>query len=86
MPWRVRIAHRADRDLARVPPTEARRVLAAIHRAALDPGSAQLTKPEGSGNRWRLRVGNRRVLLELDDHAGLIIVTRVLDRRDAYRR
>lgn len=86
MPWRVRIAHRADRDLARLPATEARRMLDAIDRAALDPGSAQLAKLEGGGNRWRLRVGSRRVLLELDNRAGVLVVTRVLDRRDAYRR
>ena len=86
MPWRLRIAHRAERDLARLPPEEARRVLDTLDRAALDPGSAQLAKLEGGGNRWRLRVGSRRVLLDLDNRAGLITVTRVLDRRDAYRR
>ncbi len=86
MPWRIRIAHRAERDLARLPPTEARRVLDAIHGIALNPGSAQLAKLEGGGNRWRLRVGTWRVLLDLDNRAGLITVTRVLDRRDAYRR
>jgi mRNA-degrading endonuclease RelE of RelBE toxin-antitoxin system len=50
------------------------------------PGAAHLAKLAGSENRWRLRVGARRVLLDLDNRAGLIVVTRVLDRRDAYRR
>jgi len=86
MPWRIRIAHRADRDLNRMPPNEARRVLDAVNRAALDPASAHIAKLEGDGNRWRLRIGSWRVLLELDNRAGFITVTRVLDRRDAYRR
>ena len=86
MPWGYQLTRPALRDLDRLPHDQRARVIAAIERAALDPAGADLIKLEGGGNRWRLRVGTWRVLLDLNNRAGLITVTRVLDRRDAYRR
>jgi mRNA-degrading endonuclease RelE of RelBE toxin-antitoxin system len=48
-------------------------------------GALDVTKLGGGGNRWRLRVGRWRVLLELDNAAGAITIARVVDRKDAYR-
>jgi len=46
------------------------------------PGSRKLTGLEG----YRLRVGDFRVLYEVDDAAQRVVVYRVMARSDAYRR
>jgi len=40
---------------------------------------------EGSLRDWRLRIGNYRVIYEIDDDARRVIVLRVKHRREAYR-
>lgn len=85
MPWRLYVAPRAEKDLARLPLAEREAVRAALRRLMNDFGSTDVTKLAGGGNRWRLRVGRWRVLLVLDNADGLISVLRVLDRKDAYR-
>ena len=54
-------------------------------RLAQDVGSADIRKLSGRTGEWRMPVGRWRVMLELDNRAGLIVVTRILARRDAYR-
>jgi mRNA interferase RelE/StbE len=34
---------------------------------------------------WRIRVGNYRVIYQIDDARRLVVVTRIGDRRDVYR-
>jgi mRNA-degrading endonuclease RelE of RelBE toxin-antitoxin system len=58
---------------------------AALDRLLGDFGSVDVTKLAGGGNRWRLRVGRWRALLELDNESGTILVTRVVARKDACR-
>ena len=55
----------------------------AIDRMSADPSSVDLAKL--SGDQWRVRVGRWRIIVELDNHDGLIIVTSVLARKDADR-
>jgi mRNA interferase RelE/StbE len=84
MPWTLRISSRAEKDLAGLPLAERRAVRAAIERAVANPRGADLKKLSGHDNRWRLRVGRWRVLLAFDNRLGVMTVTRVLDRKDAY--
>lgn len=83
MPWRVEVGRRARRDLAAMDPETRRSIGQALVRLANDPSGADLKKP--SDGRWRLRIGQWRAILELDNQAGLMTVVRVVNRRDAYR-
>ncbi len=83
MPWSLRISPRAEEDLAGLPLAERRAVRAAIERWRIHAGQT-LKKLRGHDNRWRLRVGRWRVLLAFDNRLGVMTVTRVLDRKDAY--
>jgi mRNA interferase RelE/StbE len=85
MPWRLYVAPQAEKDLARLPLADRQAVRRALERLADDFGSVDVTKLAGRGNRWRLRVGRWRVILDLDNSAGQLTVVRVLDRKDAYR-
>jgi len=84
-PWSVEFERRANRDLERLDPQVKQRVLAAIDRLADSPRSAALRKLKGRAES-RLRVGDWRVILELDIAARTIVIQRVLPRGRAYER
>ena len=84
-PWSVEFERRADRDLGRLDPQVRQRVLAAIERLASHPRSAELRRLRGRAES-RLRVGDWRVIVELDIPARTIIIQRVLPRGRAYDR
>jgi mRNA interferase RelE/StbE len=83
--WRVEYARRAEKDIARLDAPIRRRVIAALGELAADPHGRQLRKLAGREG-WRLRVGDWRVLLKLDENAQAIGVQRVLPRGRAYER
>lgn len=62
-----------------------RRIIAAIQLLADDPRPAGCKKLVGSQRDWRIRVGEYRVLFEIDDTEQIVRVMRVRHRRDAYR-
>jgi len=60
-------------------------VLSAIGRLADDPRSAEVRRLKGRAES-RLRVGDWRVIVELDVAARAIIIERILPRGRAYDR
>ncbi len=84
-PWRVELTRTAQRDLRRLDPPVRQRVEQALRAVATDPHQAgQLRKLTGTPE-WRLRVGDWRALVLLDEEQRVIQVTRVLPRGRAYR-
>lgn len=84
-PWRVELTRTAQRDLRRLDPPIRTRVQEALRTLAEDPQRAgQLRKLTGAPE-WRLRIGNWRALVLLDEPQRTIQVTRVLPRGRAYR-
>jgi mRNA interferase RelE/StbE len=56
----------------------------AIERLATDPRPRNCKKlKERTG--WRIRVGDYRVIYEIDDRAKTVVVMRVRHRSDVYR-
>ena len=50
-----------------------------------EAGRGDVRKLQGRQSQWRLRVGDWRVILILNDPIGVIGVLRVLHRRESYR-
>lgn len=46
------------------------------------PGCKKL---KGGDNEWRIRVGDYRIVYEVDDAAKTVDVTRIAHRREAYK-
>lgn len=84
-PWSVEFERRADKDLERLDPPIRERVFSGLERLASDPHSAGLRKLSGRPES-RLRVGDWRVIVELDVAQRTIVVLRVLPRGRAYDR
>jgi mRNA interferase RelE/StbE len=84
MSYRILILRRAQKELAQVPGGSYEHARDAIRALATDPrpsGCLKLTGREG----WRIRVGDYRVIYEIDDHAQVVTVLHVGHRRDVYR-
>ena len=84
-PWAIRFESGAEKDMGRLDPPAARRVIAALDRLLARDQSIDLRRLQGS-DEWRLRVGDWRVRLRLDFDARTVIVVRVLPRGRAYER
>jgi mRNA interferase RelE/StbE len=84
-PWRVEVKQRARKDLTRLDMPVRRRVVEAARKLAEDPHSGALRKLTGRPES-RLRVGDWRVLITLDEDTRTVQVQRVLPRGRAYDR
>ena len=83
MLYHVEILPTARRDLREMPSRDAERVLARLDR--LSEGlSGDVKRLQGFTIGYRLRVGDYRVLFDLDGER--VLVQRVRHRREAYER
>jgi mRNA interferase RelE/StbE len=83
--YRVIVKPSAERDIGRLPkPVQARVVerLAQIERDPRWPGSTKLV---GTKQTYRTRVGDWRIIFQIDDTARVVFVTTVAHRGDVYR-
>ena len=90
MAWRIELDALAERELDRIDPQNARRILAFLHGrlAGLeDPRSiGEALKGPTLGTFWKYRVGDYRIISRIEDGAVVILVVRIGNRKDVYRR
>ena len=82
--YRLEVSHAAHRQIRRLPAQTQERVNSTIARLAENPrppGAKKLTARDG----YRVRVGDYRVLYQVDDGAKVVIIYRVMARGDVYR-
>jgi mRNA interferase RelE/StbE len=86
MSYDLFILKRAQRELSHQLPTEDyERVKDAIRRLGENPKSRDAKKLKGRAG-WRIRVGNYRVIYELQEEKKTVIVLHVGLRRNVYER
>ncbi len=89
MVWRVELDPAAERELDKLDPQAARRILAFLHGrvAVLDnPRSiGEALKGSKLGELWKYRVGDYRIISSIEDGALRILVVRIGNRREVYR-
>ena len=83
--YRVEIARSAAKDLRGIDPKWIPRIVAAIETLESDPRPAGCKKLVGSDHTYRLRIGDYRVVYDIQDDALIILVVRIRHRRDVYR-
>jgi len=83
--YEVYLEHAAERDLKRLPVKLFHRLIDQIKKLAKKPRPAGCRKITGTKNDWRIRVGDYRVIYEIDEGAKMIRVMRVRYRREVYR-
>ena len=82
----IELNRTAARELEDLDSRLGRRILASIESLSLQPRPRGSRKLVGSENSYRLRVGQYRVLYQIDDEEKLISVVAVGHRRHVYRR
>ncbi len=88
MTWTIDYTEAASKQLRKLDKTAARRILLYMDEriAALDnPRSMDKALTGPLGEFWRYRVGDYRVICDIQDHAVRILVVQLGNRRDIYR-
>jgi mRNA interferase RelE/StbE len=80
----------AQKELKKLDSQTARRILKFVHDRIAPLDNARLigealTGPE-LGSYWKYRVGDWRIIAEIQDQALRVIVVRIGNRREVYRR
>ena len=87
MKYAFRWREKAIRQLRAVPQSTALTILRALSPLGDDPrrSDASITKMVGHDDRYRLRVGDYRVIYEIRDGQLIILIVGVGHRREIYR-
>ena len=87
MKYAFRWRERAVRQLRAIPQTAALTILGALTPLGDDPRrpDADIKKLAGYTDRYRLRVGDYRVIYEIVDEQLIILIVGIGHRREAYR-
>ena len=86
MAYQLKILPSATRRLARLKKKDRTHITQKISALAENPRPPGVKKLRGLANRWCIRAGDYRVIYDIQDEILLVIVIRVGDRRDSYRR
>lgn len=82
---RLEITATAEKDLAALDIKTQKRLKSALDKLIANPQSVDLKKLKGKPERWRLRVGDWRIILMLQREKRIIYVLCIKHRREAYR-
>jgi mRNA interferase RelE/StbE len=83
--YKLEVKNIAIKELSKIRPDIGVKLLSAIESLASIPRPRQSHKLHSSNNSYRLRVGDYRVLYQIDDDSRQIMVYHVGHRRDVYR-
>jgi mRNA interferase RelE/StbE len=90
MAWRIEFERNAEKELTKLDPRVVQRILLFLHQriASLEnPRSiGEALKGSKLGEFWKYRVGDYRVIAHIEDRTLQILVIRVGNRGDIYRR
>lgn len=84
MTYKLSIRRKAQKQLAKLPPIDYKKVKQAILDLAQNPrppGSKKLKGRDG----WRIRQGDYRIIYEIQDNQMIVIVLDIGHRKDIYR-
>ena len=85
MSYKVTVSKVAQRQWHRLPANTQARIGKALLALEEDPRPTGVVKLKGAANRWRIRVGNYRVIYRIDDDGALVVALVIAHRREAYR-
>jgi len=84
MAYEVLLRTQARKEFLALPPDIAKKITQAFHTLEQTPRSPKAIKLSG-GDSYRLRVGDYRILYDIDDSTRKVIAFRIKHRREVYR-
>ena len=82
--YQIEITNTAHHQLRQLSPVNLQRVHEAIEQLSRNPRPNGVKKLKGEVDFYRARIGNYRILYEINDAARLISIERVMSRENAY--
>lgn len=82
----VTFASSAKKELRDLPAEVIGRLIPKIRELAANPRPVGSKKLHGYRDRWRIRLGDCRVLYAIDDARRVVDVARIAHRKDVYNR
>jgi mRNA interferase RelE/StbE len=83
--YTIRFKQSAAKEFKKLPAKAQARILEAIEALSGEPRPPGCRKLVGSENLYRIRVGQYRVIYEIDDGELIIMIIIIRHRKDAYR-
>jgi mRNA interferase RelE/StbE len=89
MAWQIELSHLAEKNLDQLDRQAARRILAFLFERIAPLESPRMLGEALTGSRlgnlWRYRVGDYRIICDLEDQILRVVVVRIGHRREVYR-
>lgn len=90
MIWKIEFGRDAEKELNALDRQVSRRILKFLHERVAtldDPRSiGEALRGKHLGSFWKYRVGDYRIISSIEDASVLILVVRIGNRRNVYRR
>jgi len=83
--YEVYLERRAERDLKKLSTDNFYRIVTRVKALAEDPRPDGCRKITGTESDWRIRIGEYRVIYEIDEKSRAVRVIRIRHRREVYR-
>ncbi len=83
--YEVFLERSAERDLKKLVPEVFQRIVLQLKALAANPRPPGCRKIKGTVNDWRIRIGEYRIIYEVDEGAKAVRVMRISYRKEAYR-
>jgi len=83
--YEVLLERRAERDLKKLSQAMFYRVIPQIKELSENPRPSGCRKITGSKNDWRIRIGDYRIIYEIDEKEKAVKVMRIKHRREVYK-
>jgi mRNA interferase RelE/StbE len=84
--YTVQIAPAAERQIRKLEATVRRRILNRMETLQTNPRPAGVEKLSDSEGLYRVRVGDFRIIYEIEDRITRLLVLKVGDRKEVYKR
>jgi mRNA interferase RelE/StbE len=89
MAWIVDLDPAVEKELAKLDPQQAKRILQFLFELLLhleDPRSiGEALKGSRFGTLWKYRVGDYRIITSLEDNVSRVLVVKLGNRKEVYR-
>ena len=84
-PYEIQVSPAAHRDLKKLPQNIRSRIIAKIDELAKDPRPHGYTQLKSRDVRYRVRVGDYRIIYKVFDDILVVLVLDIGDRKEIYR-
>jgi len=83
--YKVELTRSAEKDLRRVDRSKLPSIYSELEKLSSDPRPAGVRKLAGADRTYRVRLGDYRIVYEIEGEMLVVLVIRIAHRKDVYR-